>query len=82
MERIVIEVDERLAKAWRRASDKKKKDIGNKVNISLAKELMSPPTGRTGKQVREYIDFLNKLRDEMSEKGLSQEELEEILNDE
>lgn len=82
MERIVIEVDARLAKAWRRASDKKRKDIGNKVNISLAKELMSPPVGRTGKEVREYLDFLKELREEMSAKGLTQEELDEILNDE
>jgi len=42
MERIVIEVDDQLARAWRHASDKKRKDIGNKVNISLAKELMGP----------------------------------------
>lgn len=82
MERIVIEVDDRLAKAWRRASDKKRKDIGNKVNISLAKELMNPPAGRTGKAVKEYLSFLNELREEMAAKGLTQEELDEILNDE
>ncbi|MGV8093703.1 MAG: hypothetical protein AB2L24_17730 [Mangrovibacterium sp.] len=82
MERIVIEVDDRLARAWRRASDKKRKDIGNKVNISLAKELMGPSAGRTGKSVKEYLNFLNDLREEMSAKGLTQEELDEILNDE
>jgi len=82
MERIVIEVDDRLAKAWRRASAKKRKDIGNKVNVSLAKELMSPPAGQTDKAVEEYLNFLNDLRDEMSTKGLTQEELDEILNDE
>jgi hypothetical protein len=82
MERIVIEVDDRLARAWRRASEKKKKDIGNKVNISLAKELMSPPAGRTSKQVKQYLDFLTELRDEMLDKGLTQNELDEILNDE
>lgn len=82
MERIVIEVDDRLARAWRRASDKKRKDIGNKVNISLAKELMGPSVGRTGKSVKEYLNFLNDLREEMSDKGLTQEELDEILNDE
>jgi hypothetical protein len=82
MERIVIEVDDRLAKAWRQASEKKKKDIGNKVNISLAKELMSPSAGRTRKEVKQYLDFLNELREEMLNKGLTQEELDKILNDE
>ena len=78
MERIVIEVDEKLAKAWRRASDKKKKEIGNKFNISLAKELMNPSLNKDN---REYLEFLNELREEMSAKGLTQEELDEILND-
>jgi phosphotransacetylase len=79
MERIVIEVDDRLARAWRRASDKKKKEIGNKFNISLAKELMNPSLNKDN---QEYLEFLKELREEMSAKGLTQEELDEILNDE
>lgn len=79
MERIVIEVDERLAKAWRKASDKKKREIGNIFNISLAKELMNPSMNKADK---EYVEFLNELREEMSAKGLTQEELDELLNDE
>ena len=43
---------------------------------------MSPPAGQTDKAVGEYLNFLNDLRDEMSAKGLIQEELDEILNDE
>ena len=82
MERIVIEVDERLAKAWRKATDKKKREIGNKFNISLAKELMNPSLGKGDKESKEYLEFLNELREEMSAKGLTQEELDEILNDE
>ena len=78
MERIVIEVDERLARAWRRASDKKKKDIGNKFNLSLARELMRPDDGK----IEDYHIFLNELRNDMSEKGLTSEELDNILNDE
>jgi hypothetical protein len=78
MERIVIEVDKRIAKAWKKASEKKKKEIGNKFNISIAKELMEPTLGENEK---EYLDFLNELRDEMAAKGLTQEELDEILND-
>ena len=31
---------------------------------------------------KEYLEFLNELREETSAKGLTQEELDEILNDE
>ena len=78
MERIVIEVDEGLARAWRRASDKKKKDIGNKFNISLAQELMKPENGK----IEDYLIFLSELRNDMSSKGLTSEELDKILSDE
>ena len=75
MERIVIEVDNTLAKAWRDASEQTKKMIGNKLNISLARDLIKSPQNG-------YINFLVKLRAEMKEKGLTQEELDEILNEE
>lgn len=81
MERIVIEVDDRLARAWRQASEKKRKDIGNKINISLVKELIKPTEGKTDAKINEYLDFLNELRDEMSAKGLTSDELDQILND-
>jgi hypothetical protein len=75
MERIVIEVDNTLARAWREASEQTKKIIGNKINISLARELITKPQNG-------YVDFLIKLRAEMKQKGLTQEELDEILNEE
>jgi hypothetical protein len=78
MERIVIEVDKRLAKAWQKASEKKKKEIGNLFNISLAKELMN---SQSGIAESEYHAFLTELREEMDAKGLTQEELDEILKD-
>lgn len=81
MERIIIEVDERLARAWRRASEKKRKEIGNKFNISLTKEFMNPTSGKEDKESQQYLKFLNELREEMSAKGLTSDELEEILND-
>jgi hypothetical protein len=81
MERIVIEVDKRLAKAWRRASDKKRKEIGNKFNISLAKELIDASLGKKDKDSQEYLEYLSELREEMSAKGLTSEELDEILRD-
>lgn len=81
MERIVIEVDDKLARAWKRASDRKRKEIGNKLNISLAKDLMSTDLNKMSKNSTEYHEFLNELRNDMVSKGLTQLELEEILKD-
>jgi len=75
MDRIVIEVDDNLAKAWRIASEKKRKEIGNKINVSLAQEFLKDPAG-------EYLDFLKTFRNDVAQKGLTQDELDEILKDE
>ncbi len=75
MERIVIEVDNTLAKAWRDSSEQTKQKIGNKINISLAHEFIAP--SKNG-----YGDFLDKLRADMKAKGLTQDELDDILNEE
>ena len=37
MERIVLEVDERIAKAWREASSQKRREINTKLNVRLGK---------------------------------------------
>ncbi len=75
MERIVIEVDDKLAKAWQKASGTKKKSIGNKINQTIAKELINTST-------KEYLSFLKDTRTEMKEKGLTQEGLDNILTNE
>lgn len=75
MERIVIEVDEKLAKAWRNATEQKKKAISNRVNLSLAKAFQE-------EDHEAYLRFLNELRKDMAEKGLTEEELNDILNEE
>ncbi len=73
MKQIVIEVDNKLAKVWKDASEQTKKIIGNKINISLARELITNPQNG-------YVDFLINLRAEMKQKGLTQEKLDDILN--
>lgn len=78
MVRIVIEVDKKLAKAWQKVSEKKKKEKGNLFNIFLAKELNS----QSAITESEYLCFLNELREDMVVKGLSQEKLNKIMNDE
>lgn len=74
MERIVIEVDDHLAEAWRNASEKTKNEIENKINISLAKVFKNDIVG-------DYLKFLEELRADMKQKGLTEEELNDILND-
>jgi len=75
MERIVIEVDDRLAKAWRNAPEQKKKAISNSVNVSLAKAFQDDDK-------EAYLRFLAELRKDMTAKGLREEELNDILNEE
>lgn len=76
MARIVIEVDEKLAHSWRSASEEQRRKISNIVNVSLAKEMYKEGS------VDKYQEFLQQLRAEMKEKGLTQEELDHILADE
>jgi hypothetical protein len=40
MERIVLEVDEKVAKAWREAPSEKRRGIANKINVRIGKELL------------------------------------------
>lgn len=75
METIVIEVDDLVAEAWRNAPEAARKAIRNKINISLAEELITNPT-------QDYTSFLQTLRSEMSSAGLTQEELDNIIRDE
>jgi hypothetical protein len=75
MERIVLEVDDRVAKAWRDAPSDKRREIANKINIRIGKELLE-----YNKQ--SFIQYLDELRDKMEERGLTQEILDDILNDE
>ncbi len=75
MERIVLEVDDKVAKAWRTASVKLKQEIGGVMNQQIAAIIDK-------KEETDIIQFLNELRQEMAEKGLTQEILDVILKDE
>lgn len=75
MERIVIEVDEKLARSWRLAQEEQRQKITNIINVLLAREMYQEGT------LEDYQDFLKQLRAQMKEKGLTQEELDQILND-
>jgi hypothetical protein len=75
MARIVIEVDDRLAKAWRNAPERKKKTISNSVNVALAQAFENDDSDG-------YLRFLSELRKDMTAKGLTEDELNDILNEE
>ena len=75
MEKIVLEVDDNVAKAWRTASVKLKREIGGLMNKQIAAIIDQ-------KEEKDIIRFLNELRQEMAEKGLTQEILDDILKDE
>lgn len=74
MEKIVLEVDDHLAKAWRQASLEKRKEINNKISVRIGKELFAYSK-------EDFQQYLNELRDKMTERGLTQETLDEILNE-
>ncbi len=75
MERIVIEIDPKVADAWRILSAERKKEITRKASIRIGKEVLE-----TSKE--EYLVYLNDLRSKMEERGLTQDILDKILNDE
>ena len=40
MESIVLEVDDRVAKAWKEAPPEKRRDIANKINIRITRDYL------------------------------------------
>lgn len=74
MERIVIEVDETIGKKWRLSSQKQREKISREINVRLAKELMADSK-------EEFKQYLDELGATMKERGLTENILQEILND-
>jgi hypothetical protein len=74
MERIVLKVDEHVAKAWRKAPAAKRKALNNEINIRMGRELLE--YDKEG-----FLQYLNQLRDQMTERGLTQEILDDILKE-
>ena len=70
----MIEVEPTVALAWRRLSASRKKDITNRVGIRIGKEVLESSK-------EEYLAYLDELRTKMAERGLTQEVLDDILNE-
>jgi hypothetical protein len=75
MEKIALEVDDLVAKAWKEAPAEKRRDIANKMNIRITRELFE--YDKEG-----FMQYLEQLRNNMAERGLTQEILDDILKDE
>ena len=73
MERIVIEVDEVTGKKWRLSSQKQKEKISREINVSLARKLSDSN--------EEFKQYLDELGETMKQRGLTEDILREILED-
>lgn len=74
MERIVIEVDEAIAKKWRLASSEFKKEVSEQISESIRKIL-------DDNRKKHFLEYLDELGKKMKERGLTQEILDDILKD-
>ena len=74
MERIVIEVGDATAKRWRISSRKRREEISREIEIRLAKKLMADSK-------EDFIAFLDEVGETMRQRGLTEEILNEILNE-
>lgn len=75
MERIVLEVDDNIGKKWRSASIQLKSSL-----IKLMEKQIEKATDAA--KGADSVQFFAELRNEMAEKGLTQEILDDILKDE
>lgn len=73
-ERIILEVQPETARKWRTSSQERKKEIAQRMDIRLAKEL--------SESRKEFMQFLDELGQTMEERGLTEDILREILEDE
>jgi hypothetical protein len=75
MERIVIEVSASAASAWRKMPQKQKRELENEVSVRIGRKYFSESQA-------EFLSFIDDLQKRMADRGLTQEKLDEILNDE
>jgi len=75
MERIVLEVDDQTAKAWRNTSAKLREQIGKNLELVLNDSLNKSKDAN-------FELLLQEIRAEAAENGLTEEILAQLLNDE
>ena len=74
MERIILEVDDKTAKAWRNTSPKLKSQIEKNLELVLADSLRKTRGAN-------FELLLQEIREEAAKNGLTEEILEKLLNE-
>jgi hypothetical protein len=74
MDRIVLEVDDISAKKWRYASKEKKNQLNNTINRILKNAFE--------KNEDDFWRFLDRVGKKAEENGLTEEQLNKLLNEE
>lgn len=74
MERIVIEVDDTTAEKWRYITPEAKQKLSKKINQLLKTSL--------AKSNDDFWEFVEAVRKTAQENGLTEDELNKILNEE
>ena len=75
MEQIIIEVDEATGKKWGLAPAKFKKEISERISESISKILDD-----TRKE--NFLAYLDEIGEKMKQRGLTEEVLQQLLNEE
>jgi hypothetical protein len=74
MERIILEVDDQVAKNWRYSSEKKRKEVNNTINTMLQIAFKK-------KEDSDFTQFIKELQEKAAERGLTEDILNSILNE-
>lgn len=82
MERIVIQVDDAVARKWRSSSKELKEEVVQLISELISEQNYDDMTMPIPQVKEGFVDYLDKLRDRMEQRGLTQEKLDDILRDE
>lgn len=74
MERIILEVNNEIAKAWRNAPSRFKEELEKDLQLRLTQKIREA-------EKNNFFEFLDKVQKKTSERGLTQETLEKLLNE-
>ena len=73
MDRIILEVDDQVAKSWRYSSEKKRQQVNDTINMLLQAAFKR-------KEDADFIQFVKEVQDKAAERGLTEDILNDILN--
>jgi uncharacterized protein YihD (DUF1040 family) len=74
MDRIILEVDDQVAKNWRYSSEKKRQLVNNTINTLLQAAFER-------KEDTDFLQFIKEVQDKAAERGLTEDILNDILNE-